>query len=81
MLTKKTNDNVDAENILDSDIENEFYEKQTELADVLKKVGFLNFFCVLIFKYFFYNSSLNLGTGNSRKKCKSCKQKQIFRTV
>jgi len=44
VLTKKTNDNFDAENILDSDTENECYEKQTELVDVLKKVGFLKFF-------------------------------------
>jgi hypothetical protein len=38
-LTQKTNNSF-AENISDSDNENECCEKQKELIDVLKKVGF-----------------------------------------
>lgn len=42
VLTDETNQ-IDAENLLDSDAENEYYEKQKQLNDILKKVTFINF--------------------------------------
>jgi hypothetical protein len=48
VLTKNTHDNF-AENVLDSDTENECCQKQKELIDVLKKVRFL-----VVFFFFLY---------------------------